>query len=130
MNIGSRDLGGGVTRIDLEGRLDIAGAEAVDVPFAGIISTVKSGAVVDLSAVSFIASIGMRSLVQNAKALRLRGANFVLARPTEAVESGLRAAGIHEVVPIFHDLAGPVSAATGPAGAASPQGDVPWRKEG
>ena len=72
MSIASQDLGGGVIRIVLAGRLDIAGAEAVDVPFAGIISTVKTGAVVDLSAVTFIASIGIRTLVTNAKALRLR----------------------------------------------------------
>ena len=127
MIIGSQDLGGGVTRIDLGGRLDIAGAEAVDVPFAGIISTVRGGAVVDLSAVSFIASIGIRTLVTNAKALRLRGASLVLLSPSDAVESGLRAAGIHEVIPIFHDSAAAISAVAGSARGPAPDNTEPPR---
>ena len=104
MNIASAELGDGVTRIDLAGRLDVAGAEAIDVPFAGIVSTIARGVVVDLSRVTFVASIGLRTLVTNAKTLKRRGGTMVLLSPVALVEEALRAAGIHEVIPVAHDL--------------------------
>ena len=104
MNIASAEIGDGVTRIDLAGRLDIEGAEAIDVPFAGIVSNIERGAVVDLSRVTFVASIGLRTLVTNAKTLRRRGGIMVLLSPVAPVEEVLRAAGIHEVIPVAHDL--------------------------
>lgn len=110
MTIESRELEDGITRIDLAGRMDIAGTEQVDLRFSGITSTVKRGAVVDMSAVTFLASIGIRTLITNAKSLKLRGASLVLVRPSPLVAEVLRSVGIHDIIPIFEDLEAAVAA--------------------
>lgn len=110
MTIESRPLEDGVTRIDLAGRMDIAGTEQIDLRFSGITSTVRSGAVVDMSAVTFLASIGIRTLITNAKALKLRGALMVLVSPSPFVAEVLRSVGIHDIIPIADDLEAAVGA--------------------
>src|SRR5690242_14111489 len=69
----SPDSGSGSTaRIALTGRLDIQGAETVALPLATL-SGAKQNVVIDMSGVSFIASIGIRHLVSASKALTRRG---------------------------------------------------------
>jgi anti-sigma B factor antagonist len=58
-----------------------------------------------MSRVSFIASMGMRTLVSGAKATRSKGGRMVLLFPAEIVEKALRTASIDTLIPIFHDMA-------------------------
>jgi anti-anti-sigma factor len=94
----------GITRIRLEGRLDIAGAQDVDLRFAGICSTVARGVVVDLSGVTFLASMGIRILISNAKTLERRGAAMVLFAPSPLVTEVLTSVGIHQLIPVLDTL--------------------------
>ena len=50
----------GVTIVRLEGRMDIKGAEKIDMKFAGI-AGVRAKVAADLSGVDYIASIGIRT---------------------------------------------------------------------
>ena len=58
---------------------------------------------VDLSGVEFMASIGMRILVANAKALRGRGGQMVLYKPQPLIAEALRTSGIDELVAVYDD---------------------------
>ena len=66
------DLEDGVRKIDISGRFDIEGAGAIDLRFTALTSTAQTFVIVDLAGVEFLASIGIATLVRNAKAVRLR----------------------------------------------------------
>lgn len=77
------ELAGPVTCVALTGRLDAPGADSISLRFtAGVVSTGRP-AVVDLSGVEFVASMGIRLLISTAKACDLKGVKLVLfgARP-------------------------------------------------
>jgi anti-anti-sigma factor len=64
----------------------------------------KKGVVVDLSAVRFLASVGIRVLVASAKAVQQRGGKLaiVVARGS-SVAMSLEATGVDELIPVFSD---------------------------
>lgn len=104
MEVQMEQLADGVDKISLAGRLDSAGAQAIDMRFTALTATRKALIVVDLSELSFIASMGLRTLVTNARAQLKRGGKLVLARPQPLVGEVLKAAGIDAMIPIYGDL--------------------------
>jgi anti-anti-sigma factor len=90
---------GAIARVALTGRLDILGAEAIALPLATLAGS-KQGLIVDMSGVSFIASIGLRHLVSAAKALARRKGLLVLLNPTEMVAEVLTTSGLTDLLPI------------------------------
>ena len=79
MKMAVEPVGPGVVKVILDGRLDITGAAVIDLQFNAIAGSHK-GVVVDLSAVSFMASIGIRTLVLGAETVQGRGASCCLIR--------------------------------------------------
>jgi anti-sigma B factor antagonist len=104
MELQSRELETGILRISLAGRMDSAGTQQIDMRFTALSATRKGWILVDLSQVTFLASIGIRTLVTNAKAQKRRGGAMVLYQPTGIVEEVLKTAGIDEIIPIVHDM--------------------------
>jgi anti-anti-sigma factor len=100
----TEDLPGGVKAVFLTGRMDIAGTQEVDQRFSALTATNKALVAVDLSGVSFLASIGIRTIVSSARARANRGGSMALVKPQPLVEQTLLAAGIDTVVPIWPDL--------------------------
>ncbi len=103
MQLTTADVGKEITKISLSGRLDIDGALKIDDEFMDIAKQ-KKFLVVDLSEVSFLASLGMRTLVSGAKASWENGGRLVLLTPQENVEKALRAAAIDTIIPIVRDM--------------------------
>ncbi|HTO79965.1 MAG TPA: STAS domain-containing protein [Methylocystis sp.] len=103
MELTTTDIGNDITKISLAGRLDIDGALKIDGPFMDMVKAKKFVAV-DLSAVSFLASLGMRTLVSGAKASWANSGKLVLLKPQENVEKVLRAAAIDTIIPIVRDM--------------------------
>ncbi len=101
----------GVTHVVLDGRFDIAGAQAVDGKFAELAETAKI-LVIDLSKVSFIASLGVRTLMVSAKTMIRRGAYIAVAGANEGVEKVLRLTGFDELVGLYPDSASAAAALT------------------
>lgn len=97
----------GTLRFVLEGRLDLAGVQAINDQFTFQLASCDGPVTVDLSKVAFVASLGMGLLVSAAKTARRRGHVLTLLSPQPMVEEMLRTAGIHHVVPIVHGEAGP-----------------------
>ena len=106
MELQSHELESGILEISLAGRMDGAGAQQIDLRFTALTATRKSPILVDLSQVTFMASIGMHTLVSNAKAQRRRGGTMVLYQPTVEVEEVLKSAGIDTIITIAHDMDG------------------------
>ena len=102
MPIAVHDLEGGITRVALSGRIDIAGAQEIDLPM-GIVAGSRQAVVIDLSGVSFIASMGLRCLVSAAKRVSSKQGRMVLLSPNAHIETVIRSTGIDTVIPIFHD---------------------------
>jgi anti-anti-sigma factor len=110
MNMSVEPLGPGVVRIILDGRLDIAGAGAIDVQFNAVAASHKA-VVVDLTHVSFLASIGIRTLLLAAKAVQRRGGTLVLLNPSEQVQQVLDIMGVSDLMPIHRDAESALAAA-------------------
>jgi anti-anti-sigma factor len=97
----------GVVKIVLDGRLDITGASDIDLQFNAIAGSHR-GVVVDLAGVSFLASIGIRTLLLGAKAVQRRGGCFILLNPVDEV-------GMTDLMPIYRDSDAALAAASAPA---------------
>lgn len=109
MQISTEELDGGITKVVLDGRMDIAGAQAVDMKMNLAAGSSKK-LLIDLERVSFLGSMGMGSIVRPARAVSSRGGKVVLFAPNEMVTSVLKTSGIDSLFPIHHDLAAAIAA--------------------
>jgi len=91
-----------ITHVVLDGRFDIQGAQDVDSRFGELAQSSKA-LVVDLAKVSFLASLGVRTLMLSAKTLINRGAEMAVSGANENVEKVLRTTGFNEVAGIYPD---------------------------
>ena len=106
VDISFEDVNENFRRISLSGRLDIPGTDAIALQFTALAVATQQRVVVNLSAISFLASIGIRALITNAKALQQRGGKMVLfVGDNAAVTKTLEATGIDTLIPMFVDAA-------------------------
>jgi anti-anti-sigma factor len=95
---------GDLRTIAISGRLDVDGTDSVANKLVELVKAARKGVVVDLSALKFLASIGIRSLIQAAKDLKARGGKMVLVVESDStVMMSLKATGIDQLVPVFDD---------------------------
>jgi anti-anti-sigma factor len=109
MAISTEELSAGVTKVILDGRLDIEGAAAVDLKL-NVIAGSKKAVLLDMRNVSFLGSMGLRSIVAPARAIKSRGGKMVIFGPNELVEKVLKTSGIDSLVPIHHELDSAIAA--------------------
>lgn len=93
------------TLIRLVGRLDLAGVGAIETRFGALCGGAKGAALIDMSGVDFVASLGMGMLVSAARTAKGRGKQIMLLGVQPAVAEALRAAALHQLLPMIHDLA-------------------------
>lgn len=103
MNISTEEMDGGVTRVVLHGRMDIEGAAKVDLKI-NIAAGNARFLLLDLQGVTFISSMGLRSIVVPAKNVHRRSGKVVLFAPQPTVEEVIKASNIDQIIPIRHDL--------------------------
>jgi len=103
MQLKTEIVGPGVTKVDLTGRMDIAGAAAIDLHFNVLVGSERA-LIVDLSEVSFIASMGLRTLIMGARSVASKGGRMILLNPNPNVEEVLRTIGIEALVGIVRTL--------------------------
>lgn len=94
------DITDTVQALRLTGRLDAPGADGIGVRFNAGVSAPGRQTIVDLSGVSFLASMGIRLLIEGARAARMRGSKLVLFGAQDLVQSVLDDAAIDQIVPI------------------------------
>ncbi|MGO8954290.1 MAG: STAS domain-containing protein [Rhodomicrobium sp.] len=103
MKLDVLDLDNGITKLVLAGRMDIEGASAVDMQFS-VIAGSRKKVLVDLSDVTFMASIGLRTIMISAKAITSKGGKMVLLNPQPNVEKVLETTGINTIIPVVRDM--------------------------
>ena len=90
---------GDAKKVVLIGKLDISGAETIELPLATVAGS-KTNIVVDMVGVDFIASIGIRHLVLAAKTVARGSCKLILLDPNPLVTDVLVTAGLNDFLPI------------------------------
>jgi len=109
MEIAVEDLAGGITKVNLRGRFDTTGAVVVELPFNKIV-TEKNRVIVDLSAVSFLASYAVRVLLVGAKIVDGKGGKLVILCPDNNVAKILKTAKMDALIPIHQTESAAIAA--------------------
>ena len=104
MEINCEQLDGDIYKINLKGRMDIPGNADIELKFSGMTAAPRKLFIVDLAEVSFIASIGIRTLLLSTKAIHNRGGKIVILNPDSQIKKILLMAGIDMVTPIIDTL--------------------------
>ncbi len=100
MNLVITDLSG-VTKAELSGRLDTANVNQVETSFLASIVPKAQPTLVDLSNVTFVASLGIRMLLSAARALNRHGAKFVIYGASPAVMEIFETTALSDIIPVL-----------------------------
>jgi anti-anti-sigma factor len=92
----------GLTRVALVGKLDIKGAEEIDLRFTAI-ATSRPRVAIDLTGVDYMASMGIRMLVLCGKAAALRGNKLALVGACQPVGKVIVTSGLDQIIPLASD---------------------------
>ena len=101
MEIQYSELNNGIRSIKLSGKLDTEGYNSVDLKFTTHCAGDNILVLVDLSGVTFLASIGIRMLTMNTQSLATRNGKMVLLKPLPDVQNVLEMTGIPAVIPVY-----------------------------
>ena len=95
-------LGDNLVRVSLKGRLDAAGVSEVELELTAKTVSAGKSAIVDMSGVSYIASLGIAMFVTIARTLSRKKAGIILFGCQPMVQETLRT-GIVDLIPIVDD---------------------------
>lgn len=99
------EMSGGALCVALQGRLDTVGVDQVEGRFSAAVTEGNRDAAVDLSNVSFLASMGVRMIIATARKLRASGHTLVLFGAQPIVRSTLEMVALDQIIPIVADRA-------------------------
>jgi len=94
----------GLTHISLTGKLDVEGEGQIGRHFEQLTSGASKPTVVDMSNVTYLASLGIRLLFTCAKSLAAERKKMVVVNPQPMVEETLRTSGTAHLIPIARDV--------------------------
>jgi anti-anti-sigma factor len=94
-------LGEHLVKVTFAGRLDTPGVGTVETQFTAHLVPQGNSAIVDMSAVDFVTSLGIRLLISTARALSARKARLVLYGLQDRVRQTLESMAIQQLVPIY-----------------------------
>jgi len=94
-----------LARVVLSGRLDAVGAEKLDLPFTAKIGHLGKNAAIDISAVPFVGSLGIRVLISGARVLQRAGHRVVIYGVAPAVAEVFEIVALEDLIPVAADLA-------------------------
>jgi anti-sigma B factor antagonist len=89
--------------VALAGKLDVQGEEAIGDRFRELVETRRASFIIDMSQVTYLASLGIRLLFAAAKSLAASGNKLVVLKPQPMVEETLLSSGTAKLVPIAAD---------------------------
>jgi anti-sigma B factor antagonist len=93
-------LGDRLVRVRLTGRLDSQGVDRVETRFVASIVPGGNSAIVDLSQVDFVSSMGIRMLVSTARTLKTRQASLAVFGAPDRVNQVFEAISLSKLLPI------------------------------
>ena len=93
-----------LTQVALVGRLDIAGVQRVDARFHEAVVARDRSAIIDLTELEFIVSLGIGMLLRCARSLRAGGKSMVLVNPQDLVVKSLQVTSLDSVIPVVKSV--------------------------
>lgn len=112
MSVVITDLSG-VTKAELAGRLDTSNVNRVETSFIAGIVPKGQHTVVDLSQVTFIASLGIRMLLSAARALSRRGARLVMYGASPGIMEIIETTALSDIITVLPSEAAAIAAVSG-----------------
>ena len=106
---------GDVRKVTLNGRLDTAGVDMIETRFGAVIVPAAKNTVVDISEVSFLASMGIRMLIATTRSLSRKGGKLALYNATPAVREVIETTALTDIIPLANSESEAVSIVTGQA---------------
>lgn len=88
------------SKVVLKGRLDTTGVDRIETKFVASLVPRGLSAIVDLSQVDFVASMGLRVLISVARSLSRKNARLVLFAPQEGVREVFESVSLGDLIPI------------------------------
>ena len=85
-------------KVTLAGRLDTPGADSIETRFLASLIPDANNAIIDMSQVDFISSMGIRMLVSAARSLKMRKAALSLFGAQEQVNQILEQVSINQMI--------------------------------
>ncbi|MEO3473422.1 STAS domain-containing protein [Roseomonas sp. CAU 1739] len=99
------DAAGAPKRLVLTGRLDAAGTEKVEVAFSAQMRAARDSALVDMTGVTFVGSLGIRMLISGARLADRGGCKAVIFGVQPAVAEVFRTIALDDLIPVVPDEA-------------------------
>src|SRR6201985_3132862 len=91
---------GDVRKVALTGRLDTAGVDVIETRFGAVIVPAGKATVVDLSEVTFLASMGIRMLITTTRSLSRKGAKLVMYGAAPGVQEVIETTALTDIIPL------------------------------
>ena len=91
----------GVTKASLNGRLDTSNVDKVETSFTASILPKGKNTAIDLTEVTFIASLGIRMLLTIARTLSQRGASLVMFGAMPNVHEIIETTALSDIIPLY-----------------------------
>jgi anti-anti-sigma factor len=92
-----------VTVLEIQGRIDSATADEFENQLSAVIEAGKTNVILDLSAVDFLASAGLRVMVTAHKTLQSYGGQLCIAAPSSQVVETLDITGLNAIFTTYED---------------------------
>jgi len=89
-----------IRKIVFVGRLDTAGVDRVETRFGAAVVAAGKNTVVDLSQVTFLASLGIRMLITTARSLSRKRAKLAMYGATPAVMEVIDTTSLDDIIPV------------------------------
>lgn len=94
------ELGPSANKIVLAGRLDSSTVGKIEIPFTASVASAGRSAVLDLTGLEFLSSLGIRLLLSNAQVVTRRGGRVVAFGAQPAVAEVLTAMALDALLPL------------------------------
>ena len=105
MQIEVTELGPELNRVTLKGRLDATAAEAAELRFTASVGAAGRNALIDMTEVPFVASLGIRMLLACARVLQRKGQRMVIFGAPEPVMEVFETIALGSIIPLAADEA-------------------------
>jgi anti-anti-sigma factor len=96
------EIGPRLVKVTLVGRLDSPGVDRIETRFLAALVPAANNAIVDMSQVDFISSMGIRMLLSAARSLKMRQAGLSLFAVQDQVGQILEQVSLNQMIPVCH----------------------------
>lgn len=99
------------------GRIDVETTPPLQERLLPLLGQAGAAVVIDFTGVTYISSSGLRALMLGAKEAKAKGGKLAVCALNETVSEIFRISRFNQVVPVYPDLSGALTAVAPPAGA-------------